>query len=129
MVLWLIFTCFLASFYFRYVQYDTLKKLNPRALDPAIAVIMEIVFWSLSGGLGYIFVQWHQSKKLEEVGAEANTAERNRDIVTYVTGAAVVSVLSAWFSWTGVLALGVLGAQVYALVQFQKELMLHADPA
>ena len=39
--------------------------------------------------------------------------------ILIIFGAAVVSVLSAWFSWSGDLALGVLGAQVYALVQFQ----------
>jgi hypothetical protein len=115
--------------FFRYVQYETLKKVNPRALDPALAIILEILFWSVSGGIGYVFVQWHQAKKLEEAGTEANTPGRNVDLVTFVTGAAIASVLSAWLSFTVILSLGIFAAQIYALVLFQRELELHTDPA
>jgi hypothetical protein len=51
------------------------------------------------------------------------------DLVTFVTGAAIASVLSAWLSFTVILSLGIFAAQIYALVLFQRELELHTDPA
>ncbi len=46
----------------------------------------------------------------------------------YCFGAAVASMASAWFSWTGGLAFGSLAAHIYARVLFQRELELYTDP-
>ncbi len=123
-----IFTCGIGAIYIVWKQWSALHRLNPRAFSPGAAFIFAILGAIFTAGIGTLVVDYLQIKRLEEVGTERNEPARNRDLMLYCFGAAVASMASAWFSWTGVLAFGALAAHIYARVLFQRELELYTDP-
>ncbi|GDX81064.1 hypothetical protein LBMAG42_28750 [Deltaproteobacteria bacterium] len=122
------FTCGIGGIYIVWRQWDALYKINPRAFSPGMAFLFAILGAVFTAGIGTLVVDFLQIKRLEEIGIERNEPARNRDLMMYCFGAAVASMASAWFSWTGVMALAALVAHIYARIVFQRELELYTDP-
>lgn len=124
----LVCTCGIGGFYLAYIQYDAVKRLNPKALDPAVAILLEIVGAIFTGGLLGLWVAWTETKCLVEVGESVNEPRRNTGLMTLMMAGSIIAVLSMWLSWTGVTALIALAFEIYTLVAFHKELELYTDP-
>ncbi len=122
------FTCGIGGLYIVWKQWNALYKINPRAFDPVVAAMLALGGALFTFGLGTLVVDYLQIKRLEEVGIERDEAGRNRDLMMYCFGAAVASMASVWFSWTGVMAFAAIAAHIYARIVFQREIELYTDP-
>lgn len=123
----LLLTCGLGSFYLAYIQYNALKKLNVRALDPTLAIVLKLVGWIFTGGILNLWVTYSQAKCLAEHADAVGDARRNTGIVTLMLAGSVVGLLSVWLSWTGITAVIALAFEIYTLAAFHKELELYTE--
>ncbi len=124
-----VFTCGIGGLYVAYLQYEALKKANPEAMDPMVAIVLEIVGYIVTGGLLTLAIEYTQLKHLVTLGERTNQAGRNHNLMLIAMGANVASLLSVWGSWTGFLAITAFAFNIYAIWSIQKELELYTVPA
>jgi succinate dehydrogenase hydrophobic anchor subunit len=120
-------TCGFGAIYLSWIQNEALKRLNPRALSPGVALLLAIVGAIFTAGLLGLAVTWIQAKALVDHAERINNPRRNTGLLLTVMVAEVISLVSLWFSWTGAAAFLALGFQIYAIYAFQAELELYTD--
>ncbi|HNC95946.1 MAG TPA: hypothetical protein PKW90_07465, partial [Myxococcota bacterium] len=123
----LLCTCGLGAFYLCYIQYRALKQLNPEAMDPALAILLDLLGWIFTAGLLSLVIQYLQTRHIVALGERSGESRRNNSLLRVVMVAHVVSLLSIWLSWTGFLAVVAAAGSIYSLRQIQKELELYTE--
>jgi hypothetical protein len=118
-------TCGLYGLVLGYSHYRVIKELEPRALDPMVAMGLSIAGYMLTAGLLSFAVDLWQWKCLSDYAVQRNLARRNRSLMTFAVAARVGGLLSLWFSWTGILTVVLVACAIYSTYLIQKELELY----
>jgi hypothetical protein len=118
-------TCGLYGLVLGYSHYRAIKELNPAALDPMVAMGLSLVGYMFTAGLLSFAVDYWQWKCLAGYAEQRNLARRNKSLMTFAVAARVGGLLALWFSWTGFLALVLVGCAIYSTYLIQKELELY----
>jgi hypothetical protein len=126
-VVTLFLTCGLYGLILGYSHNRAIRALEPRALDPMLAMALSIAGYLFTGGVLSFVVDWWQWKCLSDYAGMRNLPRRNRNLLTFAVAARVGSLLSLWFSWTGLLALVLAACAIYSTYLIQQELELYTS--
>lgn len=122
-------TCGLGGLVIGYSHYRAIKQLNPRALDPMVAMTLSLLGYAFTGGILSFFVDWHAWKCLADHAEMRRSPKRNPNLFAFSMLARIGGLLSLWFSWTGLLGIAAVGCAIGSTYLIQKELELYTDPA
>ncbi|MEQ1506143.1 MAG: hypothetical protein ABMB14_28180 [Myxococcota bacterium] len=125
----MILTCGVYGLVIGYSHYRVIKELNPKALDPLVAMTLSALGYMFTGGIVSFGVDYWQWKCLADHAERQNLPRRNKGLFTFAIAARIGGLLSLWFAWTGIFGLLTMACAIWSTWLIQQELELYTDPA
>lgn len=118
-------SCGLYGLVLTYSHHRVIRALDRRALGPELAILLSMAGYLFTAGLLSFAVDLWQWRCLSEYAAARDLPERNRNLMLFAVAARVGSLLSLWFSWTGLIVFVLVACAIYSTYLTQRELELY----